>query len=315
MTNGHVLVTGANGFVGRAACEHLRREGWTVRAALRRSTPVPAADEAVVVGEIGADTDWTRALAGVDVVLHLAARVHVMRETAADPQAAFDAVNVAGTRALAEQAARAGVRRLVYVSSVKVNGEATFGVPFTEEDPPRPEDPYGRSKWKAEQELRAMPGLGTVIVRPPLVYGPGVRGNFLRLLRLAELGLPLPLAAVNNRRSLIALTNLVDLLSVCLEHPAAAGETFLAADAADVSTADLLRAIARNLHKPARVWPLPAVVLRAAAVMLRQTATFQRLCGSLQVDTAKVRRLLGWQPSVPFQQALAETVRWYSAAR
>jgi nucleoside-diphosphate-sugar epimerase len=306
-----VLVTGANGFVGRAACRRLRADGLAVVAAMRQ--PDGGAG-AVPVGDIDGDTDWTSALAGVDAVLHLAARVHVMNERSADPLAEFRRVNVQGTLRLAQQAVQAGVKRLVYVSSVKVNGEQTEpGRPFAATDAPAPVDPYGVSKFEAEQGLRALSqatGLELVIVRPPLVYGPGVGGNFARMVRWLRRGVPLPLGqATANRRSLVALDNLVDLLATCLAHPAAAGETFLVSDGEDLSTTELLRRLAKALDLKARLLPVPPVMLQVAASALRRGELAQRLLGSLQVDTAATQRVLQWQPVVTVDEALRQLSR------
>ncbi len=304
-----VLVTGGNGFVGSALVAALARLGRPVRPAMRAASGAGA----VAVGAIGPATDWAAALAGVECVVHAAARVHVLQEAAADPLAAFREVNVAGTRRLAEQAAAAGVRRLVYLSSVKVHGERTApGSPFAADDPPAPEDAYALSKWEAEQALAqvaAATGLEVVVVRPPLVYGPGVGGNLLRLLRLVERGWPLPLALVENRRSLVGLDNLIDLLITCLDHPAAAGKAFLVSDGVDLSTPELIRKMAAALGRRARLLPAPPALLRLAARLLGRAAEADRLLGSLQVDIAATRRLLGWSPPLAVEEGLRRTVR------
>lgn len=312
---GTVLVTGATGFVGQFVCQALRARGLRVRAALRRPDATPTgADEAVVTGEIGPRTLWRDALEGIDAVVHLAARVHVMRDTATDPLAEFRRVNTVATQALARQAGNGGVRRLVLVSTVKVNGEATRGTPFRESDPAGPQDPYGVSKWEAEQALWrvcAETGLEGVVVRPPLVYGPGVGGNLRRLLRALAGGWPLPFGAVDNRRSLIGVWNLAELLAVALEHQAAAGETFLAADGEDLSTPELLRRLGTALGRPARLVPIPSAVLRLGGLLLGRRDLVERLCGSLQVDAGKAREVLGWTLPVPVDEGLARTARWY----
>lgn len=309
-----VLVTGAAGFVGQALCRTLAEAGFRVRGATRR----PAAGiEAAAVGEIGPDTDWRAALHGVDAVVHLAARVHVMRDTAADPEQAFHAVNAAGTERLARQAAAAGVRRLVYVSSVKVNGERTAARPFDAADAAAPQDPYGRSKWAAEQALQAVSresGLETVAVRPPLVYGPGVGGNFLRLMKLVKSGVPLPLASLRNRRSLIYLGNLVDLLALCLRHPEAAGATFLVSDGEDLSTGELVRRLARALGRPPRLLPCPPALLRLAGTLAGRGDEVARLADSLQVDDGALRRRLGWSPPFTVDQGIAASAAWFDRA-
>ncbi|GFO59331.1 UDP-glucose 4-epimerase [Geomonas silvestris] len=314
-----VLVTGAAGFVGTALCSRLVREGYQVRAVLREGgrTLLPAGVEGVALPALGGATDWGEALEGVDLVVHLAARVHQLRETAPDPLAAYRAVNVQGAVRLAREAARAGVRRLVFASSVKVHGEGG-GDPYRELTPPAPLDPYGISKWEAEQALWRVAeetGLEVVVLRPPLVYGPGGRANFFKLFRVIERGLPLPLGSLKNRRSLIYLENLVDALLTALRHPAAAGETFLVSDGEDLSTTQLVRRAAQALKVPARLVPFPAALLRLAGVLSGRNATVQRLTGSLAVDSSRIRERLGWRPPYSVGQGLEETARWYLAAR
>jgi nucleoside-diphosphate-sugar epimerase len=309
-----VLVTGANGFVGTALCEALSQRGHTVRRALRGAGAQfqPGAD--VAVGDLGPATNWNEALRDIEVVIHLAARAHVMRDTAADPLAEYRRINVLATEALAQASCAAGVRRFIFVSSIKVNGEQTADKPFTEHDAARPEDAYGRSKWEAEQvlaKIAAAARLETVILRSPLVYGPGVKGNFLSLMRAVDRGLPLPFAAVRNRRSLLYLGNLVDAIMLCVEHPGAAGQTYLLADDEGVSTPDLARAIGGALEKPARLIALPPALLRAAGAMLGKAGSIARLLGSLQVDSGKIRRELGWQPRSDMGRGLRKTAGWY----
>ncbi|SDY00901.1 Nucleoside-diphosphate-sugar epimerase [Pseudomonas kuykendallii] len=271
------------------------------------------------VGEIGADTDWRGALERIDAVVHCAARVHVMRDTSSDPLAEFRQVNVNGTLNLAEQAARAGVRRFIFISSVKVNGEGTeSGKPYLADSPPAPLDPYGISKMEAEQGLRALAsetGMEVVIIRPVLVYGPGVKANFRSMMSWLSKGVPLPLGAIHNSRSLVALDNLVDLIVTCIDHPNAANQTFLVSDAEDLSTTELLQRMGRALGKPARLLPVPAPLLRAGATLLGKGAVAQRLCGSLQVDISKTRELLGWTPPVSVHEALRRTAEHYLAQR
>ena len=309
--NVNTLVTGGNGFVARALIPALHQR--VVRRALRESA-VDSRPGDIVVGDIGPDTDWRAALEGADTVIHLAARTHVLRETVSDPLVAFRKTNVEGTRRLAEQAAVAGVRRLVFLSSVKVNGEKTTGRPYTEDDPAQPEDAYGLTKWEAEQALRAIErqfGLQVVILRPPLVYGPGVKGNFLRLLTLISRGWPLPLASVHNQRSMVYLGNLVDAIVTCLNAPAAAGHTYLVSDNADVSTPQLVRALALRVGVKPRLFPFPPSLLMLGATALGKSDEAARLLGSLQVSGARIHRELGWQPPYPVDKGLEETARWY----
>ena len=319
------LVTGANGFVGKALCPALQHRGYEVRAAHRSSLPEKAQAE-VVVGPIDDRTDWTAALAGVEVVIHLAARVHIMHDDVADPLAAFRQVNVSGTEHLARSSAASGVKRLVYVSTIKVNGERTscLAAPtvrplpansaFTETDQSNPQDPYGISKWEAEQALHRVAqdtGLEVVIVRPPLIYGPGVKGNFVQMLAVIARGIPLPLASINNLRSLLYVENLVDALINCAIHPAAAGQTYLLCDGEDISTPDLLRRLATALGMPPRLFPCPPALLKLAGKLTGKSEQVERLLGCLQVDSGKIRRDLNWQPPYTLQQGLQATADWY----
>ena len=316
-----VLVTGASGFVGAAVAARLVQLGCpNTRAAVRRAyTQLPLGVEGCVVPTLAADTDWTSALAGIDSVVHAAARVHVMRESATDPLDAFRRVNVQGTLNLARQAAQAGVRRFVFISSIKVNGEATEpGRPFRADDEPAPQDAYGVSKLEAEVGLRALAettGMEVVIIRPVLVYGPGVRANFQALMSLVNKGVPLPFGRTSNRRSLVALDNLVDLVCTCLEHPAAAHQTFLVSDGEAVSTAGLVRAMATALGKKPRLLDVPLPWMSRVAQAVGQGAVTQRLFESLEVDIDKNRQLLGWEPSTRMAEALLATARAYVEAR
>jgi nucleoside-diphosphate-sugar epimerase len=266
----------------------------------------------MTIGEIDNETNWADALRDVDVVIHLAARVHVMHDDTPNPLAEFLRVNVYGTEHLARSAALAGVRRLVYVSSIKVNGEATNGgEQFTETDTPSPQDPYGISKWEAEQALRRVAtetGLEIVIVRPPLVYGAGVKGNFAQMLKILAKGIPLPLASALNQRSFIYVENLVDALIVCATHPAAANQTFLVSDGEDVSTPDILRKLGDAMEHPARVFPCPPALLKFAGRLTGKSDQIERLMGSLRIDSGKIRRELGWQPPYTLQDGLRKTI-------
>jgi nucleoside-diphosphate-sugar epimerase len=247
-------------------------------------------------------------LASQGVVIHTAARAHIMKDEVPDPLAEYRKVNVDGTLNLARQAAEAGVRRFVFISSIKVNGEQTpVNQPFTAEDASAPEDAYGVSKMEAEQGLQALAaetGMEVVIIRPPLVYGPGVKGNFASMIKLVEKGLPLPLGAIHNKRSLVALDNLVGLIITCIDHPAAANQAFLAGDGEDRSTTELLQGVARAMGKPSRLVPVPAGLLMFGATVLGKKAMAQRLLGSLQVDISKARNLLGWQPPLSVEEGL-----------
>lgn len=299
-----VLVTGGSGFIGSALVDQLVSDrASNVRASVRVDGSLQKSNvDYQIIDKIDGRTDWQASLYGVTVVVHCAACVHVMGDTAANLVAAFRVVNVEGTLNLARQAAGAGVRRFVYISSIKVNGEATRrGHPFTAEDAPAPLDAYGISKMEAEQGLRNLAtqtGMEVVIIRPPLVYGPRVKANFQSMMRWLARGVPLPLGAIHNRRSLVALDNLVNLIVICLAHSAAANQTFLVSDGEDLSTTQLLRRMGQALGKPARLIPIPSTFLKLSAVLLGKPAIAQRLCASLQVDISKTRQLLGWHPPV-----------------
>lgn len=314
-----ILLTGASGFVGQAVISRLCGEAdVTIRAAFRtRPAHLPDRIEAIAIGDLGPDTDWCAAVRDVDVVVHCAARVHVMEDSEADPLAAFRRTNVAGTLGLARAAAAAGCRRLVFISSIKVNGESTaIGQPFTEMAPPAPQDPYGRSKLEAEEALFALgreTGMEVVVIRPPLVYGPGVRANFAAMMRWVACGIPLPFGAIDNRRSLVCVANLADLVARCIAHPAAANQVFLAGDGEDVSTTELLRRVAKALGKPARLLPIPQSLIEAAATLAGRKALADRLCGSLQVDIGKARQVLGWAPPLSVDEGLRTTAAHFLA--
>lgn len=305
-----VLVTGASGFVGSALCERLKNEGLNYRCAVRKPSPD---QNTFPVGDIGPETIWGEALIDISTVIHLTARVHIMKDEVPDPLAEYRKVNVEGTLNLAQQAAQVGVKRFVFISSIKVNGEQTpLRKPFTSGDTSAPEDPYGISKNEAEQGLQQLAqetGMDVVIIRPPLVYGPGVKGNFRSMMRWVNKGIPLPLGAIHNQRSLVGLDNLVDFIITCIDHPAAANQTFLVADGEDLSTTDLLRRVGQAMGKPARLIPVPMSVLQFCARLLGKQAMVQRLCGNLQVDISKARKLLGWEPPVSVDEGLRRAVR------
>lgn len=317
-SDGKILITGANGFLGGALVQALlRRDRSELVAAVRRADARLPDDQRVerLVFSLDPDFSWARGLAGVSTVIHTAARVHMMDDQSADPLSEFRKVNVAGTLTLARQAAQAGVKRFIFISSIKVNGEGTpLSSPYTAHDTPQPADAYGISKHEAEQgliQLAAATGMQIVIIRPPLVYGPGVRANFLSMVRWLDKGIPLPLGAIHNRRSLVALGNLVDLIVTCIDHPAAANQTFLVSDGQDLSTTALLRQMAFALGRPARLLPVPEWMLRGGAAILGKQALSQRLFGSLQVDISKTRSLLGWEPPVSVSDALKLTAEHY----
>lgn len=304
-----VLVTGANGFVGRSVVHQLSEAGYEVVPVIRE--PYGLKNEKLV-GNIDSKTDWKEILSGTDVIVHLAARVHVMNEKSNSPLESFREVNTEGTLNLAKQAVEVGVKRIIFLSSIKVNGEYTkAGKAFSADDISAPTDPYGQSKWEAERgllELSKSSGIEVVIIRPPLVYGPSVKANFLSLLRLVERGFPLPLGAIHNNRSLVALDNLVDLIKLCLEHPKAKDQVFLVSDGEDLSTTELVKRIARALNRSARLISIPTFLLRLGASVFGKKEVARRLLDNLQVDIKKTRDLLGWSPKVSLDEGLRKTV-------
>jgi nucleoside-diphosphate-sugar epimerase len=312
-----VLVTGATGFVGSFLCEALARADYRVRGALRTDRVVPAAiGEKVIIGEINSTTDWTRALDGVDAIIHAAARSHVLHPGTGPANLYFE-TNERGTERLANAAARMQVQRLVYLSSIKANGEETVAHAYTPADEPQPQDDYGLSKWRAEQHVAAASqgsGMQAVILRPPLVYGPGVRANFLRLLQWVHGGWPLPLGAVRNARSLVSVWNLCDFLVLVLKHPQAPGRTWMVSDGEDLSTPDLIRRLGSAMGRQVLLPSVPVTLLKACAGLLGRRGELARLCGSLQVDISQTRAALGWSPPVTVHESLARTVAWYLAA-
>jgi len=305
-----ILVVGASGFIGSAVVARLAdHPTFTVRAAVRTMNPSlsPAVDVVQVSG-LESATAWSAALKGVDVVVHAAARVHLMRDATTNPLAEFRRVNVDGTLNLARQAVAAGVKRFIFISSIKVNGESTIlDKPYMTDDSPTPEDPYGISKLEAEQglwQLADETDIEVVIIRPPLVYGPNVKGNFQSLIHLVDKGIPLPLGTIYNKRSMLALDNLVDFIMICINHPAAANQTFLVADGEDLSTTELLQRLAKALGKPARLIPVPTKILEVMAGLLGKQSIAKRLCGNLQVDISHTRAVLGWVPPVSVDEGL-----------
>jgi UDP-N-acetyl-alpha-D-quinovosamine dehydrogenase len=311
-----ILVTGASGFVGRAVVPRLQEAGHRIKALSRTPGKVPASVEPLI-GNIESEIDWAPRLAGVDTVVHLAARVHVMHETAGDPLARFRSLNRDATVRLATGAARAGVRRFVFVSSIKVNGEATTGTPFRAGDRPAPLDPYGVSKWEAEERLREVAketGMEVVVIRPPLVHGAGAGGNLRRFLGLIARGFPLPFGAIRNSRRLVGVRNLADLLAISVSHPSAPGQVFLAGDAESVSTATLARSIGVALGRAARLVPVPVGLLRLGGAITGRSGEIDRLVGSLELDIGPTCSTLGWTPPLTFQEGITEmATAWRSS--
>ncbi|MBI2360170.1 MAG: NAD-dependent epimerase/dehydratase family protein [Deltaproteobacteria bacterium] len=327
-----LLVTGASGFIASHLLPGLLAKGWYVRGAVRneeRLKLLPQRVEGTVVGDLSLKTDWSAASRGIDVIVHLAGRAHVLRDCAVED---YYSTNVGASRSLAEAAARSRVKRLVFVSSVKAMGERSLADrPWTEEDPCFPQDSYGKSKREAELallEVAKRTPMEIVVLRPPVVYGPGVGANIYRVLRAIERGWPLPLGSVKNRRSFIFVGNFVDAMIRAMEHSRASGGTFLVSDGKDLSTPELIRAIAQAFGKPARLVPVPPVLLRLAGAVLGLSDEVERLLGSLTVDITKIHRLLGsltvditkirrlldWEPPFGMEEGLGRTVQWYKEA-
>jgi nucleoside-diphosphate-sugar epimerase len=309
-----LLVTGATGFVGKSLCMKLRQENLPIRMAVRSN--LLTTECCTRVGNIDANTDWAEALLGVNVVFHLASRVHILNETVADPLEEFRKVNVDGTLNLARQAAMAGVKRFIFVSSIKVNGEYTnTDKPFKETDIPNPQDAYGISKLEAEQGLMMIAkqsDMEIVIIRPPLVYGAGVKANFANMMRMLKHCIPLPLGAIHNKRSFVYIDNLVSLIMKCVEHPAAANQVFFVSDGNDLSTPELLRSCASALGSKSRLVPIPQKLIEFCAAIICKKEVARRLCGNLQVDIAKARTLLDWTPPVTTEAGLKATARSFN---
>ncbi|PZP58151.1 MAG: hypothetical protein DI604_33875 [Delftia acidovorans] len=307
-----VLLTGSTGFIGSALLAELKKLPEFRVVCAVRSAVSPASVDVVVVGNIDGATDYSAALNGVDVVVHAAARAHIMRDEVADPLAEYRKVNVEGTLNLAKQAVAAGVKRFVYISSIKVNGESTTGLKaFTEADAAKPEDPYGISKYETEQGLRLLAeetGLDVVIIRPPLVYGPGVKANFLSFVKLSATGVPLPFGSVDNQRSMVYVGNLVNLIVCCINHPAAANQTFLVSDGEDVSLRNLVTYIRLCLGRSPRLLPVPLWLFKLAGAVTDKQGVVDRLVGDLQVDSSKARTLLEWVPPFTVSQGIEATM-------
>ncbi|ATI02454.1 MULTISPECIES: SDR family oxidoreductase [Cycloclasticus] len=310
-----VLVTGATGFIGRAVTERLLSSGHSVVAAVRQSSGILGLGVKVVeVGNTSAQTDWRQELNKVDVLIHCAGRAHIINEMVTDPLAEFRQINTASTLNLAKQAAEVGVRRFVFISSIKVNGELTVKEAFCPDDIFVPTDPYGLSKYEAEQGLLALvksTDMEVVIIRPTLVYGSGVKGNFASLLKWIESTVPLPFGAIDNKRSLVALENLVDFIIHCIDHPRAANEIFLISDGEDVSTTELIQKVSNAFGKKAFLLPIPVTWMRFVARVMGKTDVVNRLFGSLQVNSSKSRELLGWEPVITMDEQLKKTVKAY----
>ena len=305
-----IVVTGASGFIGRALCRYLLAQGHAVVPAVRWASGL--SDE-VVVGDIDGETDWRRALSVCNAVVHLAGRVHVMSDVAQNSSELIRTANIEATLNLAHQAAKSGVKRFIFMSTIKVNGEGG-DAPYRETDAVVPEDMYAISKWEAEQGLQRIAqetGMEVVILRPPLVYGPGVKANFLSMMRWLKRGIPLPFGAIHNLRSLVGLDNLVHFIGNCLVHPAAANQTFLVSDGEDVSTAELLRRAAVALNVKARLFPVPRKLLEWGFNFVGKGNLSRRLCVSLCCDISKARMLLGWQPPVTMREELRRTAEFF----
>ncbi|MBU3588111.1 SDR family oxidoreductase [Polynucleobacter sp. 31A-FELB] len=310
-----LLITGANGFVGRALVEQSAAMGYQVTACTRKPAVFAESVHNFVVSDFSHQANVCDALKGVDVVIHLAARVHVMKDATENPLVQYQAMNVDATLALAKQAVTLGIKRFIYMSSIKVNGESTaIGVPFTPADYPAPSDPYGVSKMQAEEQLLALArltGMEVVIIRPPLIYGPRVKANFASMMKWVRSGMPLPLGGIHNLRSMVFLGNLIDLILVSVSHPDAKNQVFLVSDDEDISVASLIRKLAAAMHVRTVLIPIPSALLKLAASLIGKRSIAQRLCDSLQVDISKTKSLLGWSPPFTLEQGLAFTVKWY----
>ena len=312
-----ILITGATGFVGSALIKRLQSQSMSLRAAVlegENSSHLPPEVQQIITPSLSETSDYSSALDDINIVIHLAARVHIMHDAATDPLQEFRKVNLHGTERLARQAAKAGVKRFVFISSIKVVGEES-SIPYTPDSTPRPSDPYGISKWEAEKALRRIEietGLEVVVVRPTLVYGPGVKANFLNMMIIIARGIPLPFASIINKRSIIYVDNLVDALATCAVHPTAAGNTYLVSDCDDVSTSELIRRTASALGVSPLLFPFPPSLMRIAGSLTRRTSAVNRLLGSLTVDSSKIRRELGWKPPFTMEEGLRTTAEWFN---
>lgn len=315
----NVLITGANGFIGRAVMARFLDEGCGVRGSVRSESLASQNENFVFVPDLSDTTDWSLVLKGINTVVHTAARVHVMNDLALEPLTEYRKINLNGTIKLANQCVEAGVERFVFLSSVKVCGERTeVGVPFKIEDDPAPVDPYGISKMETERELFALAqdtNLEIVVIRPPLVYGPGVKANFRNMMLWIDRGFPLPLGSINNKRSLVALDNLVDFIITCSVNPNAGNNSFFVSDGDDVSTPELVRYLSQALGRNSRIFSLPEAILALGAKLIGKEAAFQRLCGSLQVDISRSHSVLGWKPLVSIEEGMKRVANGYLDGR
>jgi nucleoside-diphosphate-sugar epimerase len=316
------LLTGTTGFIGKAIVQNLllckKSNNFLTLAIRHPSDTLQSNIKSVLINNILPTTDWSQALANAKVVIHLAARAHILNDTATNPLVNFRETNTAGTLNLARQAATAGVRRFIFISSIGVNGNQTFDKPFTVTDIPNPTEPYAISKHEAElglKQIAAQTGMEVVIIRPPLVYGANAPGNFGKLIKTLASRIPLPLGSIHNHRSLVALPNLIDLITTCIDHPAAANQTFLVSDGEDLSTTDLLRRLGHALGKPARLLPVPQKLLETTLTLLGKRAIAQRLCGNLQIDMTHTCQTLNWKPPVNVDEALYQTAQAYLQAK